>query len=181
MASLLDILREQGRDAEAAPLLAAALRQEPGSGPHHHWLGQLAESRGELPKAAMHYARASAASPDLFEPLSDLARVTGKLGGMEQAEQMLRVAWRDFPSDPRPAYQLGLLLEGTQDAEGAGEAFRDAARRGMRTPDLYNRLGRWEAATGGYDEARDYFKKSLELLPDQPGVRRELAALPATG
>lgn len=181
MASWFALLEARGGIAEAEPLLERALALNPRSAPHHQWLGRIAEGRRNLGAAAVHYAQASQAAPEQFGPLSDLGRVTALGGRLEEAAGIFRTATDDFPEEPRAPFNLAIVLEQSGDPAGALAAYREAERRGLRTADLFRRLGRVSAGAGKPGEAAGYYRKSLELEPAQPEVRKALAALEAAG
>ena len=177
MVALLSSLERAGRSGEGVPLLQAALRSNPRSAPHHRWLGRISEGAGRYQEAALHYIRASDAAPAEYGPLDDLGRATALAGRDLEAAAIFENASRVFPDEPRAPFNLGVVRERAGDPAGALQAFREAERRGMRNPELYGRAGAAAAAAGLTEEAGELLQRSLEMAPDQPGVKAALEDL----
>lgn len=177
MEALYDLLLAGQRLPEAIPLLQKALQVNPGSADHHRWLGRIATYRGRNTEATMHFARATQVAPDQVGPLLDLAGALGQAGRLSEARQLLLTASERFPREPRAPEHMGRILLAGGKTVAAQDAFKEAERRGLRTPDLYRTLGSLAARLDQVEEARRYYQRSLDLQPDQPQVRLKLQAL----
>ena len=68
-------------------------------------------------------------------------------------------------------FLVGFALAKGGKAAAAAEQYRKAIEIGGETPELLNALGEAEFLSGGAEAAVAALSRSLELQPDQPGVK----------
>ena len=114
--------------------------------------------------------RASDSAPHESGPILDLTRVLAFAGRSGEAIDMLRSAVGEMPNDPTLPEQLGRLLLDSGDTAGGLQALGEAVRRGARSAELFRILGNLEQDAGNRNQAADYFRRSLEIDPDQAEI-----------
>ncbi|RMH23149.1 MAG: tetratricopeptide repeat protein [Acidobacteria bacterium] len=175
------LLLFQGRDEEAAALLEAAAAERPSAADVVLDLALACERSGRGERALEAYRRAVALAPDLARAHYGLAQLLlrrGEAGAarphLEAFERLYREGRervrREALEQARRDRAWELLRNG--DAEAAAERFRALgdsveALRGLAT--ALRAAGRPEAAAAALERA-------VELAPDDPALRRELAA-----
>lgn len=84
-----------------------------------------------------------------------------------QAVRVLQDAQAKFPSNPRPAFELGAVFERQRKYADAEAAFREALQRDPEHAPSLNYLGYMLAVRGErLTESVQYIKKALELEPE---------------
>lgn len=84
-----------------------------------------------------------------------------------QAVRVLQDAQSKFPSNPRPAFELGAVFERQRKYADAEAAFREALQRDPEHAPSLNYLGYMLAVRGErLNESVEYIKKALELEPE---------------
>jgi tetratricopeptide (TPR) repeat protein len=145
---------DQGRPDAAEPLLARALSREPQHVSALFGLGRAALARQEYTRAVDYLERALAIDPKeamIRYPLAMAYRGTGDLA---KAESNLRQRGGGEIRPPDPLMnEVDLILESPVAYEVRGAQALDEAN--------------WPAAI-------DYFRKGVELNPDEPSLRHKL-------
>jgi tetratricopeptide (TPR) repeat protein len=153
---------DQGRPADAEPLFAKALSLQPRSVPALFGLGRTALAKEEYTRAVDHLEHALSLNPKELVIHYPLAMAYRGMGNLEKAEAHLR---QRGPGEILPPDPLMQQLEALLESAVAYEV------RGARALDE----GRWAAA-------QTYFRKGIELSPDEPSLRHKLGtALAMTG
>jgi tetratricopeptide (TPR) repeat protein len=148
---------DQGRHADAKPLLDSALQLDPQSDAVHYHAGRLALATGDFAGAARHLEAALAHNPGAAAVHYPLAMAYRGLGRRADAEAQLRL--RDerntevSPPDPLMD-RLASLLEG---------------------PQAYAVRGTESLNRGDWSKAADDFRLGLQRAPDDPLLRHRLA------
>ena len=112
-------------------------------------LGLSAERAGDYRSAAEHYRRAMVLDGTL-DHHRDLGLVLRLAGRMDESEAELTEALRLTPGDPKAHFEMALLLEASDDLDGAVEHLESA-------------LAAWENADENYEPARQARAKLEEL------------------
>ena len=94
-----------------------------------------------------------------------------------EQEQLLGELVKLYPSDPRARAQLGIVLFGRQDYDGAIRELSRAIELDPKFTLPYNQLGYAYRAQGKNAEAEKTFQKYAELLPDDPNPHDSYAEL----
>lgn len=149
------IYLDQGRNSEAAQLFSHAALVEPRSAAAWAGVGQAALANGEYREAADALERALAIDPGGARAHYPLAMAYRALGEFDRAAEHLQQRGEREPllSDP-------LML-----------AYYDELESAM----LFELRGNQALEAGDYQEAIDFFRRGLELEPDNPSVRQRLA------
>jgi len=108
------------------------------------WIGASLDSTGHHKQASPWYDRALSINPNFEPALNDLALNTATLGQLPRAQSLLRKALRLNPSNPRAAYNLGLISFRLRNYADAAEAFKQA-RGSAQAPASLDQLALAEA------------------------------------
>jgi tetratricopeptide (TPR) repeat protein len=149
-----DAYLDQGRPAEAEPLLMKVLSQQPRSVPALFGLGRVALAKQDYGRAIDYLEQALAVDQHATLIHYSLAMAYRGAGNLERAEAHLKLRG---PGQIRPPDPLMIELDTVLESAVAYEV------RGARALDE----GKWAEAEG-------YFRKGIELAPDEPSYRHKL-------
>ena len=145
---------DSGRPESAEPLFAQALSAQPGLAAALYGLGRTALARRDYPNAVAYLEQVLSADPRASAAHYQLALAYRELGDTAKAEAHLRQRGTVEIGPPDPLMvELRSLLRGAAAEE----------ERGMRA--LENR---------DFKAAAEYFRRGLEVAPDNPSLRHEL-------
>jgi tetratricopeptide (TPR) repeat protein len=148
---------DQGRPADAEPLLNNAHALQPTLVPALFGLGQIALGHKEYSRAVDDFQRALALEPGAVSIHYPLALAYRGMGDLANAEAHLK---RRGPSEIRPPDPLMHDLEELLDSPISYE---------QRGADAIKRA-EWAAAA-------EYFRKAIELAPGEPSLRHRLGTV----
>lgn len=152
--SLGEVHLAQGQPDAAERLFAEALTLQPGSVSARYGLGRAALARKDYVRAVNHLEQALSLDPSAGGIHYPLAMAYRGLGDATKADvhfrQVSDVAI--LPADP--------LMQELEDI--------------LATPLVYESRGTLALQGGEYAEAAAYFRKGVELAPDQPSLRHRL-------
>lgn len=127
------------------------------------YLGQYKESAEEL----LRVKSAKGSDLEYYLLLGSAQALGDDLPG---AVSTLQTAVRISPQRPEPYYRLALVfMEGFRDQD-AREVLTTGLERVPNSTLLLNTSGLVEESAGRYQDAIDYLRKSLEVMPKQPTV-----------
>ncbi len=126
--------------------------------------GLIDVERGELTRAAAHFARAAELDPRFFEAQMNFAELTLSQRAYEDAAGAFRQAHELRPRSYEAALGLGVALRGLRDPEAAESMYREALELDADRPEAYFDLAVL------YHEHRD---GSVEQLGQALGYLRE--------
>jgi tetratricopeptide (TPR) repeat protein len=149
-----DIHLLQGQPGPAAPLFTKALTLQPGVAGAVFGLGRAALAEGDYAGAAGHMEQALALDPLASAVHYPLALAYRGLGQTDKAEAHLRQRGQVEPARPDPL--MAELQESLHSAVG------------------YERLGEQAMAKKEWATALGYFRKGVEIAPDNSSVRHKL-------
>jgi tetratricopeptide (TPR) repeat protein len=175
------ILREQGRTAEAAQAFERAIALDPKHASAVWNLSDLLSSRTDADRDRSDdlLARALALGlPDGVDRVAERAGAYRRAGDVERGRRLLDAAVAARPGEPRLRLLRGRERLEAQDCRAALADFSEAARRDPRSALAASSLGLARLCLGDPAGAAAAFRRSLELDPDQPQIRRALAQLP---
>ena len=112
--------------------------------------------------------------------MRELATAARARGNLTEASGLLAEAARWRPDLTSLVVDRAALLEGSGDLAGARSVLEDAGRRLPGDAGLPEELGRLEARAGRIEAALPHMRRSLQLRPQNPRLRRYLDALAAT-
>ncbi|HEU4569683.1 MAG TPA: DUF4388 domain-containing protein [Gemmatimonadales bacterium] len=113
---------------------------------------------------------------------NNLAVLLELMGDLDRAEQVLREALHDDPTLPQLSKNLGDLLYRGGKYEEAAEAYTRAAKLAPELgDDLYFKLGNIAFRTRDTAQAREHWKRVLQLNPGHQLARTNLEALETAG
>ena len=171
------VLKESGRQAEAAAAYRAAIRQEP-SADGYLELGRVLRLQGKSEEARAAFLRAFALDPSASFPLDELrglgwsAVETAELAAMLRADPQTPGATRQGPEPMLPAAPVADLPDGPQslaerfDREWYLRRYPDVAKSGIDPFEHFAKHGRFEGRAGNPAEVR--YSQSQESGPRVP-------------
>jgi arylsulfatase A-like enzyme/Flp pilus assembly protein TadD len=172
--TLAQLLRLEGRDAEAATLL------EDGSGPapeHRVLLARIAAEHGNPAKAAALYEEALAERPATAAWQRDLAELELELGRTEEALAIYERLVSAQPDDAALRVDRGVALFRARRLKEAELEFREAFARDPALPEVSFNLGLVELGDGREEEAERHFRRAIELRAEYGKAHLHLAML----
>ena len=155
LVSLGEVYLTQGRPEAAEPLFTMQLSRQPDSVVANYGLGRAALARNDYERAVSHLEAALAGSGDTAVGVHyPLALAYRALGDADRAEaHMARRSDVDLlPADP--------LMEELEDLLQSPRAFEERGNRAL--------------SGGDWVTAAAYFRRGLELAPDDPTLRHRL-------
>ena len=158
-------------------LTKASGRVQTGFGDRRNDLGQALMNRGESEQAAEELQRAIKLNPAMPSFYGNFARLLGRQGDPQRADELFHSAITCQPDCASAFYERGLLLlEMTApdlaiaDFENAIQLLNDDAR-------LYVALMKCYRAKGNFGQAEYVIQKALKIFPDSPDILREYGVL----
>lgn len=151
-------LLHQGRAAEAAALLRAAVALQPGLAEAHANLALALESCGDDPAALAHHQRALALAPAQDTAWCNYGAFLERGKHYAQAEQAYREALRLAPASAAAWSNLGVLLDILRRTAEAEQAHRQAVALAPHWPHASVNLGECLLRQGRMDEGWRYFE-----------------------
>lgn len=139
-----------------------------------NWKAILIEERGDRDRAEALLQSALATHPDHGGTVANLGAFYLRRDLPARATPLLRRAVTLEPANLEARVNLGTAMAMGGDLGGAIEAWEEAARRGVRTVDLFNALARAHHDRGDDAAAVGWLKQSLALDPAQEDVRQTL-------
>jgi transglutaminase-like putative cysteine protease/tetratricopeptide (TPR) repeat protein len=165
-ASALTRLSTLPEDAHRLPLVQDVLADT------LHALGRRAESEAVV--RAIAGVRRSDSSV-----LRDLAEAARMRGNLPEAARLFGEALRWRPDVTAYVFDQARALEGNGDVAGARAVLRKALARLPDDAGVADELGRLEARAGRIEDAIASMRRSLELRPQNPNLRRYVETLAA--
>jgi tetratricopeptide (TPR) repeat protein len=161
LVNLAALRLEQGREAEALPLLERAARSDPDSGFPRSSLGSYHERKGDLARAEAEYRASVALEPAHVAGHHRLGLLLARRGDLEGAVAEFDAALDSHPDDLATLLASSEARERKGDSRGALlhleralERARDRADLWVRLAALYEAEGRLEDAMAALWEAR---------------------------
>jgi len=170
------MLLQQGRAAEAIPLVEELVRSRPDADAVHIAYGRLLLKIAPV-RAEAEFRQALALRPTSLSAQTELAQALELQGKYREAADCYRQAVDLKPQDGTVHHRLGLCLQRLGDKEGAIGELRIAVKC---KPDLtvaHSNLAELLVENGGFDEAAQHLQDALRLAPADDTARRLLTQI----
>jgi len=171
------IYQERGEMDRAVDLYNRALGKAPGNAVVLNNLGSLHFHGREFDLARETWSRAVEADPGYASPLNNLAGLWITLRRYDEAEALLTRALELEPEYGDARTNLALVLLARGDDGAAADQLRHAVEDPRCGALTWNRLGLLELRLERPEAARDAWRRSLAIDPDQALLVRQLTAL----
>jgi len=177
MTNLGHIYQGEGRYEEAAALYEKAIALSPRHELRaYSGLGAIYLYRGRTEEAIETYRRAIAIEPGFSELYSNLGSVYDRVGRQEEARQAFETAVRLNPNSAAAQMNLGVVLSRREaTAAEAAQHLKTAIALNPNFAEAYHSLANLYLNQGRTTEAIALYRKALELRPDYPQARQNLA------
>ncbi len=165
-ANLGNLLREEGRGAEAIPHYLAALRDHPGAPQIENNLGLALAAADRNAEAIAHYQAALRLRPSFAQAHSNLGTALRVAGRNAEAIGEYEAALRFKPDYAEDEYNLGLVLRAAGRNPEAIPRFQAALRHRPEFPEALTDLGNALRDAGNPAGAIAAYEQALRLRPD---------------
>jgi tetratricopeptide (TPR) repeat protein/CBS domain-containing protein len=172
-------LVKAGHSSEAPIYLNEVLHEKPGNGPAHLGLAQAAAEEGRIDEAVSQYQGAiygawpEKARENRLQARIELIKLLEKAGRKAQAQaELLSTTATLSEYDATSQEQVGRMLIDYGLPKSAENLFRDMAQRNPRAAGALAGLGDAALASGEYATARDAYRSSLAIDPDDAIAKR---------
>ncbi|MBI5368986.1 MAG: tetratricopeptide repeat protein [Planctomycetes bacterium] len=136
-----DVLRRQGKMAEARVCLEQAFKEAPDAAEPWQRLGEMQVEEGNLAEAEASLRRALKLDPDRLAALSQLAALLRRRGAGAEALRWAETATVSAPDYPPAWNDLGLAREAVGEFAAAEAAYRRALELDPDWPPAWQNLG----------------------------------------
>ena len=113
--------------------------------------------------------------------MANLGAFYGRHGRAEEAVTWLERALRIQPGNVEARVNLGTALGRLGRYEGAIEEFEQVVARGRGSAAVFNGLARAHGESGDLESAALWLRRSLQVDPSQPQIRRLLEQIERGG
>jgi tetratricopeptide (TPR) repeat protein len=179
MAIAFRVAQVRGELTDLAPMLHEAIEHNPRSVMHLNWLAISYESVGDMDRAETLLLRALDANPDHGGSMANLGAFYGRHGRQGDAISLLERALRIDPGNVDARVNLGSAFARSGRFLEAAAEFELAFEHGRETTEMCNAAAAARAQGGDLGAAAEWIRRSLDLDPDQPKIRRTLAQIEA--
>lgn len=166
--NLAVIYANEGRPAEAIPLVEEVLRLRPDYALAENSLGDDLARLGRFPAALPHLERAVRLEPRYFQAYNNLGSVLMQLGRAAEAVPAFESALRLHPDYPEAENNLGQALTRLDRTAEAIPHFQRALRLRPGFADAELNWGIAVMLTAGLPAARPHFDRAVSLAPESP-------------
>ena len=182
------LYQAQGPLEESVAAFERVLEMSPGDVAALVLLGDVHLARGDAAAAEPHFARALALRPGLAAARFGLGRAALAQRDYSRAVEELKRALELDPPASSIRYPLAMAYRGLGDSATAEmhlrlqgdietptpDPLKQTLDELLESPNAYNIRGGRALEVGNYPLAADYFRKGLELAPDDPSLRHRL-------
>ena len=157
-----------------------AIRENPSNPEPIYFLGFNYFEARMLKKSAETFERVLKLKPDHELALENLTLVYFQDHRYKEAEETTRKGLKYYPDNPRLIYMLGqCFLSGDKDSGKAVEVYRNALRRGIKSPHIYTGLAEVyiEENGEGSSKARKLLEQCVKEYPGYPNALMLLAEI----
>jgi tetratricopeptide (TPR) repeat protein len=168
---------QQGRFADAIPLLRRAIKIDRDAAEAHHHLGVALTGLGRPEEALERFEKALSLKPDLAEAHDSFGHALQLLGRAEKAIAHHKEALKINPNYVEAHNNLGLALKKLERPEQAIQQYDKALALRPDYPEAHNNLGQALAALGRHQAAVAEYETALALRPDYAEAHVNLGEL----
>jgi tetratricopeptide (TPR) repeat protein len=129
-------LIQEGKPAEALPLLLELHKTQPENWRACHLLGIAYTQSQQLENARTYYRKALRVNPSFVPARKNLAVVLWFLGDRTESEREFAAVEKSASADPVPQLYLGLAAHGRKDFQQARARFQKAGDLAMANPEV---------------------------------------------
>jgi len=152
------------------------LKYNPGKARIHLNLGNTYYENGDIDKAIDEYKKALSINRDSFVACGNIGSAYLFKGDVDEAEKYLTRAISMEDNYPVGHYNLGIIHMKKKQYREAVSELTTATRQRPQFYQAWNILGEAYSGIGDFDSAREAFRRSLAVMPDQPAIKRALRA-----
>jgi len=160
------VLHRQGKNPEAARLMAASIARKPDVAHHHNNLGIVLAALRRFDEAAAAYRESIRLRPDYVEAHYNMGIALRDGGHKEEAIACYREAVRLRPDYADAWYNLANTLGELDRPKEAEPAYREVIRINPDYASAHNNLGILLKAQGRRDDAESCYREILRIKPD---------------
>lgn len=170
-------LLKQGKLQEAVKTFEQAIEAEPHQGLAHNNLASLLMRTGELKRAAQLLAAALKLNPRNEQTLLQMAQLYALANKPEMQPQIWQTLVKTTDGSLQERLRLGSWYLQARILPQAERVFEELLQERPEWPEARLQRARVQALTGQANRALKELQDLLPLLPKEPGVRTDLAAL----
>jgi tetratricopeptide (TPR) repeat protein len=159
------LLVKQGREAEAVPYLAEAIRLRPAYPEALNFMGIALMYQGKIEQAAGYFDRSLRVRPDSPLAQYNLGATLMYQGKLDEAASHFAETLRLSPGFADAHKNLARILAGRGEFDAAITEYKAALRLKPEYADAHNDLGTVLARQGRIDEAIEHFTEALRIQP----------------
>jgi len=138
------------------------------------FLGLILEEKGQRYLAIEEFKKALSIDPDFSDALNSLGYLYTEEGiNLDEAELLIKKALEIEPDNPAYIDSLGWVYFKKKKIDEAIEYLEEAAQM-LADPVIFDHLGDAYFKQGQTEKAREWWKKSLDLDPEQEKVKEKL-------
>lgn len=172
-----DLLKAQGRPAEAVWAYERLVHEQPQNFDAWNNLGNARHESGDLDGAVDAFQQARLLNPESSLVHTNLARVLISKDRYEDACLMLEKAALLAPEDPAPRIELGRTLTSLGHAEAGLRPLGDAARLDPKNADTFIAIGQALTDLSQLQQAERALKFAVQADPRDPAAYLNLGIL----
>lgn len=155
-------------------LFSRLVELDPGNNLARRQLGIALATAGEPAKALEHFRVVLAARPDFSLNYYNMGVALEQLGRVDEAIERYAEAARLATTDSSALYNMGLIHLKRGRLDDSQNCFLEAFRRNPRSAGSLHKIGTIEALHGRFGPAAEYYRRALELDPENPLFMNDL-------
>ncbi len=171
------LLIQQGKHAEAVPVLQKGVTLPDASAHLHYELGRALMGTNQIQPAAQAFQRAIQLDGKHADAMTQLGILFARAGQFDNALKLMATAAKLTPKVHSTQFNLGLVLAHLKRYDEALATFRRAAEIDPDDAKTYCKIGYVLTQQGKRDEAAKAYRKALELEPGNAEAQAGLQGL----
>jgi len=175
--TLGQVLRLQGRSAEAVAVYQQLLQSQPGHPDALYQWATTVKEQGQFDQAMQIFRQLLERQPDHVEGLTGLGALLAGRGQLDAAMPLLERAVKVRPDFAQARHNLGVGRGLTGRPDLARAELEESLRLRPDYPEAWYNLGNIHGVLGLPKEAEASYRRALELRPDHTGALTNLGLL----